>query len=285
MTSRRRLVAFLVVSGCVVRVDGTGSTDDTTSDATSPATTLATTNPDTTSMTTVAEVSSNVDTNDMTGADVTTSPTGDDTVGETTGVPTGECTENLIADGGFEGGTPSEAWTEMSLNFGTPICDTDCTQDPGADPYLGDWYVWFGGIDTDPEVAVVSQAVEIGPRTAFLSFRFQINAASGTGDDVFDVTIDDTSVFMVTDAEIADYDGYTPISIDISDFADGGVHTVAFTGDLLGVGLTNFFLDEVALVTCVVDGDTTGTSGTTAADSGAGSTTGATSGSGGSTSG
>lgn len=215
----------------------------------------------------------------------TSDPTSDsvsntsDTVGETTGVPEGECTDNLLGDGGFEGGTPSPAWTEMSINFGTPICDTDCTMDAGADPYEGDWYAWFGGIDTAPEIASVSQIVTIDGTTAFLAFRFQINAAALSGNDFFEVTIDDTTVWLATDAEIADYETYTPISVDISDFADGLEHTVTFTGDVLGEGeLTNFFLDNVSLVSCTNGvADTTGgsssggetgvSSETTAADS------------------
>ncbi len=218
--------------------------------------------------------------------------TGDDSVGETTGVPMGECTENRIVDGGFEAGTPSDAWIEASDNFGTPLCDTECTMDPGADPFAGDWYAWFGGIDTDPEIASVSQSLNIDGQSAFLSFRFQINAASGTGEDFFEVTVDDTSVFFVSDADMADYNGYTPISIDISDFADDASHTIKFNGDFLGNGLTNFFLDEVALVTCTEAGESTGgssggtsdggsSSDTTAAESttsGSGTSTGGTSG-------
>lgn len=224
----------------------------------------------------------------MSATSVDPDGTGDDTVGETTGTPMGECTESLIADGGFEGGTPSQAWTEMSTNFGTPICDTACTEDAGADPYAGDWYAWFGGIDTDPEIASVSQSLNIGGETAFLSFRFQINAAAGSGDDFFEVTVDDTTVFLALDTDMPEYDGYTPISVDISDFADGNGHTITFTGDFLGNELTNFFLDEVALVTCVSGSDTTGTSegttdtgsssDTTAADSSSGSDSGSDSG-------
>jgi hypothetical protein len=197
----------------------------------------------------------------------------DDSPGETTSAPTGECSDNLIVDGGFEGGTPSEAWTEMSDNFGTPICDVDCTEEPGADPYAGDWYAWFGGIDTDPEVGSVRQDVTIGGTSAFLSFRFEINASSQTGDDFFEVTIDDESVWIAVDTEIADFDGYTPVTIDISDFADGAGHTIAFTGDVLGNGLTNFFLDEVSLVTCTESADTSGSGGSSDGSSGSDGTT------------
>jgi hypothetical protein len=164
---------------------------------------------------------------------------------------------------------------DLSVNPGTPTA-TPTDRGPGAIP--PDWYAWFGGIDTDPEVASVRQDVTIDGTSAFLSFRFQINASSQTGDDFFEVTIDEESVWLAVDTEIADFDGYTPVTVDISDFADGAGHTITFTGDVLGNGLTNFFLDEVSLVTCTEGSDTSGSSGgssdgssTTAADTTAGS--------------
>lgn len=193
----------------------------------------------------------------------------DDTGGETTDGPTGECSETRIVDGGFEGGTPSAAWTEASSQFGTPICDAGCTQEEGAVPYAGDWYAWFGGV-ADAEQASVSQSVTLDGDSAYLSFRFVINASAGTGDDVFTVTIDGQTVFMATDLEIEDFASYTPISIDVSDFIDGGEHVVAFSSDHLGTGMTSFFLDEVALAICDEGGESSSSGGsdTTAADSG-----------------
>jgi len=268
------LCTALLATGCLIT---TGSIDDDESSSNTEADT---------------DPSATVPTSDPT-SDSDSNSSVSDSVGETTGMPTGECSDNLIADGGFEDGTPSMAWTETSLNFMTPICDTDCTMDPGADPFVGNWYAWFGGIDTDPEIASVSQLVTIDGQTVFLAFRFQINAAAGTGNDFFEVTVDDETVWLATDAEIADYGGYTPISVDISDFADGNAHTITFTGDVLGEGeLTNFFLDEVSLVACT-DGvaDTTGgsssgddtdtgaSSDTTAADTTAADSSGSDSGS------
>lgn len=245
--SRLLLLPWLVTTGCILttgegEVETGDDADDTSDDST----------PTTTSFTSSTMTSSSDPTTD------------DDTVGETTASPMGECSSSIIVDGGFEGGTPSAAWDEASTNFPTPICDTGCTEDPGADPYAGDWYCWFGGIDTDPEIASVSQTVLLDGQSAYLSFRFQINASAGTGDDYFFVDIDDTTVFMVTDAEIDDYSGYTPVSLDISDFIDGQPHVITFTGDFLGDGsLSNFFLDEVDLVTCTEGSDTSGSGSST----------------------
>jgi hypothetical protein len=257
--SRLLLLPWLVATGCIIT---TGEDDDETGD-------FDTGNDDdapTTSGFTSATLTSSTD------------PTSaDDTVGETTAAPTGECTSNLILDGGFEGGTPSADWTEASTNFNTPICDVGCTEDAGADPYMGDWYCWFGGIDTDPEIASVSQAVTLDGQSAYLSFWFQINAAAGTGDDYFFVDVDETTIFMVTDAEIDEFTGYTKVSLDISDFVDGQPHTITFTGDFLGDGaLSNFFLDEVELVTCSEGADTTGSGTTDASTTDATTSTGST---------
>ena len=180
----------------------------------------------------------------------------DESGGETTDGPVGECSETLIVDGGFEAGTPSTAWTEASDAFGTPICDVNCTADEGAGPYAGDWYAWFGGVE-EAEHAAVTQHVNLDGTSAYLSFRFEINASAGTGDDVFTVTIDDQTVFMATDLEIEDYASYTPISIDVSDFAAGD-HVVEIKADLAGTGLSSFFVDEVAMVTCDDGGDSSG---------------------------
>lgn len=193
----------------------------------------------------------------------------DESGGGTTDGPSGECSETRIVDGGFEAGSPSTAWTEASEQFGTPICDSSCTEEEGAAAYAGDWFAWFGGV-TEAEHASVSQSVTLDGDSAYLSFRFQINAGAGTGDDVFTVTIDGETVFMATDLEIDDYAGYTPISIDVSDFIGEGDHVVEFKSDHLGTGMTSFFLDEAALVTCAEGGESSSSGGedTTAADSG-----------------
>jgi len=211
-----------------------------------------------------------------------------DSADDTTTGPSGDCSDNLIMDPGFEAGTPSTAWTEDSATFGTPICDAACTDDPGAVPYMGDWWAWFGGVE-EAESASVEQTVTIAVAdSAVLSFRFSINASAGTGDDEFAVIVDETAVFMVTDAEVDDFDGYTHVDVDLTDFADGNAHRIRFASDHPGTGLSNFFLDEVHLVTCTdtasdssgsegetgttaADGSSTGTEGDTTTDGGSSS--------------
>jgi hypothetical protein len=201
--------------------------------------------------------------------------------GSDTGGPMGECTANLVLDPGFEAGTPSSVWDEGSEVFGTPICNAGCTDEPGAGPYAGDWYAWYGGLEAledgtpQPDSAWVAQTVNIpAGDNAWLSFRFEINAASGTGADVLAVEIDDVTVFMATDAEIDDYPEYAPVQVDVSAFADGADHVLRVGGELGGIEVTNFFVDEIALVSCDAGGsdsssssDGSGSSGSSGSDS------------------
>lgn len=171
------------------------------------------------------------------------------------------CGENLLSDPGFEAGAPSEAWTEASALFGTPLCDGTCSEDEGAQPHDGQWWVWFGGV-ADAESASVAQGFTADAVEARLRLHVAINAASGTGEDALTVSIDDTEVFRLTDADAADYGDYVPVEIDVSAFADGQPHTLTLAGEMSGDGMTSFFVDDVGLFMCdEPDDDGTGSTG------------------------
>lgn len=211
-----------------------------------------------------------------------TGPVADETssgpIDETTGGPVGVCTDNLVLDPGFEAGSPSEVWAEASDVFGSPICDTGCTDEMGAAPYAGDWWAWFGGIEGEPENASVAQTITVDPEMAYLSFWFQIRSGAGMGDDVFTVTLGGDTVFMVTDADMPDYDQYRRIDLDVSQWADGGAYELRFASTHTGDGLTSFFLDEVSLVSCSESAGTSTGPDTDGQDSTGGSTGGSTDG-------
>lgn len=179
------------------------------------------------------------------------------------------CGENLLVDPGFEGGSPSDAWMEDSPLFGTPICSASCTEDVGAGPFVGNWWVWFGGV-AEADTPSVRQTVVIPDGRAMLRFGFSINAGAGTGNDVFSVRVDEETQIAVSDAEVAAYGGWRIVELDISSFADGGEHTLELSANITGVGVTNFFVDEVELLACdEVSGTSSGgsTSTTSASDS------------------
>lgn len=216
------VVALLVAQGCVVSADESDSEQATESSSPDPSATT----PEPTS----------------------TSLTDTDSDTEQPPLPEG-CSENLLLDPGFEGGSRSSAWEQASTLFGTPICDAACTDDEGASPLAGNWWVWFGGID-QMDTASVAQTVVFPEGTGVLRFGFQINASSGSGTDVFAVEIDGDTVFMATDAQLAQYAAWSSVEVDVTTFANGGEHVIRFAAVLSGAGVSNFFLDDTLLVSC-----------------------------------
>jgi hypothetical protein len=158
----------------------------------------------------------------------------------------------LVEDPSFETTTEDDSWTQQTEVFEEVVCDETCTDEAGAEPYAGERWVWFGGHE-EAEDASISQDIEISGDEATLSFYFAISASGGSGDDTFSVYLDDTELFVATDTEIDDYADYQRIDVDVSDFADGEVHTLTFEASLSGAGMTNFFLDEVSLTACDPD--------------------------------
>ena len=68
--------------------------------------------------------------------------------------------------------------------------------------------------------------------------------------DYLEVEIDATQVFLMTGADPqCGVLGYAQEVVDISAYADGGVHTLTFHSITTGVGNTNFFVDDVELLT------------------------------------
>ncbi|ROR72713.1 S8 family serine peptidase [Bogoriella caseilytica] len=149
-----------------------------------------------------------------------------------------------IQDGGFEAGTPNPYWDEHSDAFGTVICSPGCLENDGPGPYAGSWWAWFGGVATG-DAGFVAQDVVLEPEQSQLSFYLQILDA-GVDSDWFAVLLnDEETVFEVTAAEAGDYAEYTEVTVDLSEYVDGEVHTVRFAS--VTESSTNFFLDEVAL--------------------------------------
>ena len=156
--------------------------------------------------------------------------------------------DDIIQDGGFEGGTPSLVWDEYSTNFGTPICDeATCGTGGGtAGTHSGTYWSWFGGIAAYEE-GWVSQDIVIPAGSATLSFYFWVGTTGSPAADYFDVRIDGDVVFHATGADNPTYPSYTLVAVDISDYADGASHTVEFYSECQGSGSTNFNLDDIVL--------------------------------------
>jgi hypothetical protein len=171
------------------------------------------------------------------------------------GAPLAPVGDEAISDGSFEAGSPNPSWTEFSLNFGTPLCTVGaCGDGAGTGPRTGDWWTWFGGTQSAEEGSM-SQDVVIGECATELRFWLEIPvcpdpAAPGGGPNNFmEVTVDGTQVFFVDDnSPLCDLVGYVEQVVDVSAFADGGSHTVEFHSVTPAQQLTNYFVDDVSLL-------------------------------------
>ncbi len=166
----------------------------------------------------------------------------------------------LIVDGGFEACVPSAApdacpdWGEFSSNFGSPICDAGwCGTGGGtAGPNGGSVWSWFGGA-AGAELGWVEQAVVIpAGGTATLSFYFWTGVWGGGATDEFQVVIDGGTVpFWLLGSQLDQppYNtGYSQVVLDLTSWADGGVHTIRFSAIEEAGLITNMNLDDVSLL-------------------------------------
>ena len=94
------------------------------------------------------------------------------------------------------------------------------------------------------------QTVTIPANSAELSFYLAIPVAGGSGNDFMRVTVDGNEVFNVADTDSSSYQEYTQVTVDLSAYANGAAHTIAFESTTTGVGTTNFFVDLVSLIAC-----------------------------------
>ncbi|HWM25337.1 MAG TPA: hypothetical protein VNP98_10965 [Chthoniobacterales bacterium] len=154
---------------------------------------------------------------------------------------------NVIADSTFEAGRPWSNWTvQTSTNFGTPLCDTAVCGTVGGSPYAGDNWAWFGGANA-PETATLGQSVSISPGgPATLSFVMWRLHPSQPFTDVLNVRVDGTIVQSYH--EVAHFEsGYSLRTIDLSAFADGGLHLILFEYVGPTTSLSSYLVDNVFL--------------------------------------
>lgn len=177
--------------------------------------------------------------------------------GAGTGAPPGPpvdlvCTPlppNIIQDGSFEAGSPNPYWQEFSSNFGTPLCTAGTCGTGGgtAGPHTGSWWAWFGGFLGGPEIGYLRQTVTIPSGIAVLKYWLWIGTAATSGNDFLDVMIDNTVVAHYTIADQPQFAVYTPVQLNVSQFANGQQHQVRFESTVDGIEVTNFSLDDVEL--------------------------------------
>jgi hypothetical protein len=151
---------------------------------------------------------------------------------------------NLIQDPSFEAGIPNPYWEESSTNFGTPLCDASC----GDGARTGSVWGWFGGIASN-ETATLTQPVTIpSGSSASLDFYLLIDepGAGSNAADVFTVKVDGTTLFSANATQFNSYSAYTPVSVNVSAYANGAPHVITFSSVTTGQ-VVSFHLDDVSL--------------------------------------
>ena len=152
-----------------------------------------------------------------------------------------------VADAGFEAGTPSTAWTESSDAFGSPICTSaGC----GSGAHAGDAWAFFGG-SSNGAADALEQDVNLPFGIAGLSFYLWLPAASGNGGDELRVLVDGQQVASAGEGEGRYRGGYRRVEVDVTPFADGGLHRLRFESATSGTpSHSSFFVDDVAIEVC-----------------------------------
>lgn len=155
---------------------------------------------------------------------------------------------DAMADGSFELGSPNAVWAEYSEYVGAVIL-----QD-GATAHSGVWYASFGTEWPTPESAWVEQQILLGTGAASVNFWWTRPFESENDQDILELWIDGVSVWLDRP-----YPGIGPLEqwinedIDISQFADGGEHTIRFimsaTGSTNTDNGTLWFVDDVSVMT------------------------------------
>ena len=153
------------------------------------------------------------------------------------------------ADGGLERGAPNPSWSESSTTYGTPICDAACNPQDFA-PRTGDFAAWFGAV-AGIEDSSIAQMVTLPVDQTALSFwlRAQLCDEDAANVDNLRIEIDGVPVLTFDEnSPLCGAQSYSRHVADISPWADGGIHELAFRFSGFGPGTTNFFVDDIEIL-------------------------------------
>ena len=158
---------------------------------------------------------------------------------------------NQVIDGDFEADSHA-AWTWSASDASTPFCTAEICPDFGEDAAAaGAGYAVTGAQTAEAFNGLLSQAVNI-PATSVAFLQFQVNVDTLNRSGRFLVHLDDTVLMRINADSEADYEVWLPVTIDITPFADGESHTLAFEtlvedSAAFDPGHYWVFLDEVEL--------------------------------------
>ncbi len=152
----------------------------------------------------------------------------------------------MVKDGGFEGGAPNPYWMEYAsagYYYDIPlICDiVTCGVDAA---HTGSSWAMLGGWADETHL---SQTGILPTNVSTLSFWLCIPfAGTWKNTDYLILEIDGNILFTISGNSAPSYSTYKKVSVNISDYADGGVHKIRFNsfGTIDG---SVFYVDDVAL--------------------------------------
>ncbi len=153
-------------------------------------------------------------------------------------------TQELVVDGGFEGGEPNADWT---VSDSSPLCsEATCGYNLAR---TGDWFAWFGGGVTN-EYSLEQSITFPADVQATLSFWLELAVVNSFSGGWCTVRLDEEVIASFNQDDADTYGGeYHQVEIDVSEYTDGAEHTLRFEGQQTSV-LANFsvLVDDVSLI-------------------------------------
>ena len=124
------------------------------------------------------------------------------------------------------------------------LCDVVGCGDGGgtAGARTGNYWAWMGGT-SNPETSWIEQTVTV-PNSPERHLNFWMWMGSVESSSQLEVKVDGN---VVASYPTVLESGYVQRSVDLSDYADGGSHTIRFELVLPGDGNVNVSLDDITL--------------------------------------
>lgn len=160
----------------------------------------------------------------------------------------GETETETVKNGTFENG--GENWTQASLTGMDLVCDIEtCTGINGINSADGTHWAWFGNGGTfNYESATLFQEITL-PVLDEAYLKFYLAMPKTEMPFTFQVLFNSVVLLELTEEDSLLFGNYQPVSVDISDFADGQTAVLTFLYTSMGAfgEETALFVDDVVV--------------------------------------
>lgn len=154
----------------------------------------------------------------------------------------------VITNNSFEnalGNGAAADWNDTSVTFGSNRCTATCGTGAGsAGPNTGAAWLWFGGTSAAETGSAFQSNVIPVSTGAVLSFYVWLGLVEQATPFSFTAAIDGNTLLTLNNANPVTA-GYQYYSYNITPYADGNSHTVAFNFSKSTGGVVNLGLDDV----------------------------------------